>query len=109
MITEEEVDKALAWLVENATKAAQARATRLYLEEYRHTVKSLAMKDSGETSAAAQEREAYSSLVYKDHLTSLKQAVFEDEKYRLYYKAAEVKIECYRTYCANLRIQGKLT
>ncbi len=108
MVTEEEVDKALTWLVENATKAAQARANRLHLEEYRHTVKSLAMKDSKETSAAAQEREAYCSTAYNSHLMALKQAVFEDEKYRLYYRAAEVKIECYRTYCANLRIQGKI-
>src|SRR6266446_2318461 len=103
MITEEEVGQCLDWLVGNATKAAQARATRLHLEEYRHTVKSLAMKDSGENSAAAQEREAYSSKAYQDHLQALKQAVFEDEKYRLYYRAAEVKIEAWRSFQANLR------
>jgi hypothetical protein len=109
MISEEEVEKALTWLVENAVKAAQARANRLHLEEYRHTLKAMAMKESGETSAAAQEREAYASEAYCKHLQCLKDAVFEDEKYRLYYRAAEVKIEAFRTLQANARIQGKLT
>jgi hypothetical protein len=109
MISEEKVEKALSWMVDNATKAAQARANRVYLEEYRKTVLATEMKASGENSAAAQEREALVSESYKTHLLGLREAVEKDEWNRWMFHAAEATIEAWRSMQANQRAQGKLT
>jgi hypothetical protein len=108
MISEEKAEKALTWLTENATIAAQARANRIYLEEYKHTVRAMEMKASSEQSAAAQEREALTSIPYRDHLLALQEAVREDERLRWLARAAEATIEAYRTMQANARAQGKI-
>ena len=44
MITDLEIEKAVDYLRDNATKAAQARANRIYLEEYRKTIKAEIMR-----------------------------------------------------------------
>ena len=107
MIDESEIERALEWLVKNATPAAQARANRVYVEEYRKVIKARLMKASGQESAAAQEREAYANEQYATHLEAVKQAVEEDERFRWLTTAAEAKIEIFRTEQANLRAQGK--
>jgi len=108
MISEEEIERALQWLVQNAEPAALARANKIYLEEYGKVVLSDEMKKSGESSAAAQEREARSSEAYRNHLLGLQEAVREDYKYGWLRSTAEAKIEAWRSLCANARIQGKV-
>jgi hypothetical protein len=109
MIEEEEIERALHWLVNNATPAAKARANRIYMDEYRKHLKARLMKACNEETAAAQEREAYASQEYVDHLKVLREAVMEDERYRWLTVAAEAKIECWRSEQANARAQGKVT
>lgn len=108
MITEEKVEKCLQWLVDNANVAAQARANKIYCEEYRKVVLAEQMTVSGESSAAAQERSALNSTPYKDHLIALQEAVREDYKLGWLRGTAEATIEAYRTMQANQRAQGKL-
>jgi hypothetical protein len=67
-ITDEEIDKALDYLRDNARDAAQAKANRVYVEEYRKTLKAQLMKEHGSLSAVLQEREAYSDPRYAEHL-----------------------------------------
>jgi hypothetical protein len=106
-ITESEVDRALDYLRDNADAAAKARAERIYVEEFRKTVKSQIMKEHNALPLAAQEREAYADVRYIEHLDALRSAVFADEKHRFLLAAASAKIEAWRTQSSNERA-GKL-
>lgn len=103
MITEDDVNKALEWLVSSADKASEARANRQYLEDFSRTLKAEIMSEHIDEPVNAQERHAYSDGRYKTHLEGLKVAIKEDEKYRWYKEAAIAKIDVYRTQQANLR------
>jgi hypothetical protein len=102
-ITDEEIDKALDYLRDNARDAAQAKANRVYVEEYRKVVKAQLMKEHASMSAILQEREAYSDARYIAHLEAIKQAVEIDEGNRFLRGAAEAKIEAWRTQSSNTR------
>ena len=107
MITDTEAEKALDYIRDNATKAAQARANRIYVEEYRKTIKAQLMKESMKESAdlplGAQEREAYSDVKYVQHLNAIREAVEQDEYFRWMLTAAEAKLKCWQTQSANNR------
>ena len=105
MITDEEAQKSLDYLRDHAGEIAQAKANRVYMEEYRKSLKAKLMKEHAFThkSAAAQEREAYADPKYIEHLEALKQAVEEEEKARWMMKAADAKIEAWRSFSANNR------
>ena len=102
-ISDEEIDKALDYLRDNARDAAQAKANRIYVEEYRKVVKAQLMKEHGSMSAVLQEREAYSDPRYVVHLEAIKQAVEIDEGHRFLRAAADAKIEAWRTQSSNSR------
>ena len=102
-ITQEDVSRALQWLVDNAARAAEARATRLYLEECSKVLKATIMSEHIEKSLGAQERHALADNRYKIHLDGLRVAIAEDEKMRRLRGAAEAKLEAYRTLEASTR------
>lgn len=102
-IRDEEVDKALDYIRDNATVAASARANRIYVEEYRKVVKATIMKEHDGKSAVVQERDAYADQRYVDHLEAIRQAVEVDEKCRFMLAAANAKIEAWRTQSSNER------
>jgi hypothetical protein len=108
MITDAEIEKALDWLRDNAEEAAQARANKIYLTEYRKTKKAEMMKESKEKNINAQERHAYACDEYKAFLDGLKEAVYQDAKSEFLRKAAEAKIEAWRSFQANQRVMGKI-
>lgn len=103
MITDTEAEKALDYIRDSATKAAQARANRIYVEEYRKTIKAQLMKESADLPLGAQEREAYSDVKYIQHLNAIREAVEQDEYFRWMLTAAEAKLEAWRTQSANNR------
>ena len=102
-VTEEQVQHALDYLRDNAGSAAEAKAERIFCEEYRKALKAVLMKESPEKAINAQERDAYADGRYKAHLDKLKQAVYADEFNRARRVAAEMKIEAWRTQQANYR------
>ena len=102
-ISEEDVQKAVDWLRDNAVACAKARATRIYLEEYRKSIKALLMSKYQDLSVSAQERESYAHDDYISHLKTLKEAIYQDERLRFFRASAEVKIEAWRTQQANIR------
>jgi hypothetical protein len=53
-ITDDEIDKALDYLRDNARDAAQAKADRVYVEEFRKVIKATLMKEHGSLSAVLQ-------------------------------------------------------
>ena len=74
--------KAVDYIIANAKKFAKAKAERVYLEEYRKSLKAILMKQSMESAVNAQEREAYSHDDYVQLLHGLKEAVEIEEKLR---------------------------
>ncbi len=102
-ITDDEIDKALDYLRDNARDAAQAKANRVYVEEYRKVIKAQLMKEHGAMSAVLQEREAYSDPRYSTHLDAIREAVESDEHHRFLRGAADAKIQAWRTQSSNLR------
>lgn len=102
-ITEEEVEKALCYLRDNASAAGWARAQREYMLEYRKTVKAEIMQEHASLPIGAQEREAYADDRYKKHLEAIREAVYQDEKHRFLMQAAMAKLDCWRTQSSNER------
>lgn len=110
-MTEQNRDPHLAvdYIIANAKKFAKAKAERIYLEEYRKSLKSILMKRSLEESLGAQEREAYAHDEYKQLLQGLREAVEIEEKLRWDLIAAQARVEIWRSEQANLRTEGKVT
>lgn len=106
---ERDPHKAVDYIIQNAKKFAKAKAERVYLEEYRKSLKALLMKRSLEETIGAQEREAYAHQEYRDLLAGLKVAVQDEEKLRWDLIAAQARVEIWRTEQANLRAEGKVT
>ena len=106
---ERDPHKAVDYIIQNAKKFAKAKAERVYLEEYRKSLKALLMKRSLEETIGAQEREAYAHKEYRDLLDGLKVAVQDEEKLRWDLIAAQARVEIWRTEQANLRAEGKVT
>lgn len=82
---------------------AQAKADRLHIEEYRKSLKAQLMKKSGETTLAAQEREAYAHPDYIAFLEGYKAAVEQEETLRWRLIQAQAAIETWRTQEASNR------
>jgi len=106
VISEEEVDKALHWLIDTASECAEKRAHRLYLDEFTRSLRSQIMSEHLAETLGAQERFALSDIRYRNHLEALKIAIFRDENARFLREAAVIKLDVYRTQCANHR--GKI-
>ena len=103
ILTDEEIEKAVQYLINNSGKAAKCKAERIYIEEYRKSLKSLIMKEHLDKSVSAQEREAYADGRYINHLKTMKIAVEQDEKQRFLRVSCEAKIEAWRSMSANIR------
>ncbi len=103
MITDDQVDNALEYLRRHGPKAAKAKAERVYLEEYRRVIKSNVMKLHLHMPLAAQEREAYASAEYRQHLEAMREAIQADESNRWGLIAAQAVIDAWRTENANRR------
>ena len=101
--------RAVDYIIANAKNFAKAKAERIYIEEYRKSLKSILMKRSLEESLGAQEREAYAHDEYKELLQGLREAVEIEEKLRWNLIAAQARVEIWRSEQANLRTEGRVT
>lgn len=91
---------------EKASLFGQAKADRVYLEEFRRSKKALLMKDClamGVEAANAQEREALADPEYVSLLKGLSAAIEKEETLRWELEAARLEIEIWRTRQANER------
>lgn len=82
---------------------AQAKATRIHLEEYRKSLKARLMKACSEQAIGAQEREAYAHPDYAAHLEGLRVAVEQEEALRWKLETARTAIEVWRSQEASNR------
>jgi hypothetical protein len=99
--------KHLRRMWENAPKLAQAKANRVYLEEFRKTLKSQLMKGCGLEAIGAQEREAYAHPDYSAHLDGLKAAVEAEELLRWRMVTDQASVEVWRSQEASNRAIDK--
>ena len=75
MITEQQVQEALDWMLTNEDAMAVAKATYHDLDRFSKTIKAeLMSKLSGNMSVSARETEALANEEYKTHLDNLRQA-----------------------------------
>lgn len=100
---EADAEKAVQWLIENAAKIADARAERWKAEEMLKPTKALLMAQHADKPVNAQEREALSDARYQAAIDRAADAIKADELNRARVKAAEMKIEVWRSQQANLR------
>lgn len=108
-----DIDAAVNYLYTHGQKYAEAKAHRVYLEEFRKSQKAMLMKAAmasgvAKTSAAA-EMEAYADPAYIEIIKGLQAAVEREEGYRYGLVSAQAKIEVYRTQSANDRALDKAT
>jgi hypothetical protein len=94
---------AVTFMLTHAPKYAKAKAERVYLDEYRKSLKAMLMQRCSEQSVGAQEREAYAHPEYTAHLKALEAAVEAEETLRWQMVAAQTRVEVWRTQCANDR------
>ena len=102
-------NEAVDYIIQNAEKFATAKAKRIYLEEYRKSLKAILMKRSMENAIGAQEREAYAHPDYIELLLGLKEAIEIEEKLRWDLIAAQARVEVWRSQEATNRTESKLT
>lgn len=101
--------EAVDYILKNGKIFAKAKAKRVYLEEYRKSLKAILMKRSMETAIGAQEREAYAHQEMLELLNGLRAAVEMEEKLRWDLIGAQARVEIWRTEQANNRAEGKST
>jgi hypothetical protein len=110
MATEINPEKALTNIAKIAPEYAQAKANRIYCDEYRKTLKAQLMKTAlteGHASAIAQEREAYADPTYAAHLEAIREAVRIEETLRWKLVAAEAAVEVWRSMESTNRMMDK--
>ena len=107
MISDDDIEKAADYLRNNARAAAQAKAEREYMEEFKKVIKSKIMRENEHLPLGAQEAIAFTDTRYDQHLKALREAIERDEYNRWMMKAAEAKLEARRTLQANFRAEGK--
>ena len=104
-LTDADAEAAFDWLQDHANAVAQARAERIYVEEFRKSRKAMLMKEHPNLSVAAQEREAYADPRYIEHLEAIKAAVFNDERLRFLREDKHARIDAWRSASANSRVR----
>ena len=95
---------------DKAAAFGEAKAQRVYLEEFRRSKKAMLMKDCfamGIEAANAQEREALADPEYHQLLRGLAAAVEKEETLKWEIEAARLDIEIFRTREATKRLQDK--
>jgi hypothetical protein len=103
-------EQAAQTIRDKAPAFGEAKAQRVYLEEFRKSKKALLMKDAltlGIEAANAQEREAYAHPSYQQLIRGLAEAIEKEETLRWELEAARLDIEIWRSREATNRNQDR--
>jgi hypothetical protein len=101
--------EAVEYLIENAPLIAQAKAERMYLEEFRKSKKAVLMQAHNDKPIGAQEREAYAHPEYIGLLAALRVAVEREENLKWMMTAAQTRVEVWRSQESTARAQDRAT
>lgn len=105
-----DIFRCLNFIRDQARPYGQAKATRIFLEEFRKSKKAVLMREAeqaGHKAAVTQEREAYQHPDYQELLAGLRAAVEEEETLRWQLIAAQAKISAWQTIEATRRVEAK--
>jgi hypothetical protein len=104
-MSDEQAQKAIDFIRDNAPKYANAKAERVYIENYLKSKKAILMADEGGTLGA---KEAY-ALSHPDYIAllgGLRQAVEEEEKLKYLIEGAKLRFEHWKTEQFNMRVEA---
>lgn len=99
--------KAIDFILTNAAKFAQAKATRVQLEEYRKSKKAILMSEE-EGTLGAKEMYAYAHRDYVALLMEIKEAIIQEEELKYKLEAAKLRVEVWKTEEYTKRAEMKL-
>lgn len=100
-------NKAVDFMILNSKSFAQAKAQRVYLEEFRKSKKALLMNQCTEKAWAAKEAFAYSHPEYLELLEGIREAVRFEEALRWRLTGSQLRVEVWRSQNANNRTQDR--
>ena len=103
MIQDDEVEKALHWLTNNAKTAGELRGARVKAEAMLKHVKAVLFAQCNAKSAAERENYAYAHARYSEAVETMSNAVTADEENRALREAAGMRIDIWRTESSNAR------
>ena len=104
------VEVSLTFIRDKAKEFAEAKANRVYLEQFRKSKKALLMNQAereGITAAVKQEAYAYAHAEYHELLDGLRVAVERESYLHHTIEAAKLRIEIWRTENANQRAERR--
>ncbi len=107
MNNEIDIFKCLDYIRDHAPEYAQAKANRIYIEQYRKSQKALLINECNEKTAQARESYAYAHPEYIALLDNLKTAIELEERLKYMLIGAQAKVEIFRTLQANNRFLDK--
>lgn len=105
----EDAHKAVDYIRDNAPLYAKAKGERIYLEEYRKTLKAILMGKSTAKTAVDREAEAYANPEYAELLKGLQAAIEVEEEIRWKMVAAQARVEVLRSSEASARMEMRAT
>ncbi len=103
----DELEKALNFIRDKAKSLAEAKANRVYLEQFRKSKKAILSKSSGLKTGQEREDYAYSHPEYLELLEGLRTATEQEELLKYQMEAAKLKIEVWRSRNANERFEKR--
>lgn len=102
-------NEAVTFIIKHSTEHAQAKANRVFLEQFRKTKKAQLMNQSSAKTAVDREAYAYAHPEYIEVLEGLKVAVEIEEDLKFKLIAAQLRVDVYRTQSANNRMTDRAT
>lgn len=105
--TEESANRARRFIYEKSVDFAQAKANRIYIEQFLKSKLALLMSESSETTMTGKEMDAKKHQDYISLLYGLKEAVAVEEELKWKLISAQLAVEIYRTESANNRAIDK--
>ena len=100
---------AIEYIWDNAPHYAKAKGELAHLEAFKSSLKAILMKKSGETTAAAQEREAYAHQDYQNLCVAIGAATEKAELLKWRLTSAQLRFDAWRSEQASNRQIEKLT
>jgi hypothetical protein len=98
---------AINFILTNAPKYAQAKASRVQLEEFRKSKKAMLASEE-EGSLGAKEMYAYAHADYVALLFQIKEAIAQEEELRWKLEAAKLRVEVWKPEEYTKRVEMKL-
>lgn len=102
-------NNAINEILKNRKRYAQAKANRIYLEEFRKSKKAILFNQAPDGTIADRENYAYSHPEYIQLLEGLKEAVEIEEELKWEFVAAQARVEVWRTNESTKRAEMNLS